>query len=144
MILTGGCRCGAVRYEVEAETQLPVYACHCHQCQRWSGSVFSLQALVPEAALTVEGPLTVYEKTTEDRTSTQRICATCHTRIYNTNTRRLGIAVLRAGTLDETAALDCKAHIYTAYKQDWIELPEGVAQWAESPPPDEFIAALMK
>lgn len=143
-IIAGGCRCGAVRYQVATEAQPPVYACHCHQCQRWSGSAFSLQALVREDALTVEGPITVYERTTEDRTSTQRICGACHSRIYNTNTRRPGIAVLRAGTLDETEALDCKAHIFTAYKQGWFDLPDTVPQWPEMPPPEEFFATLMR
>ncbi|WP_416194983.1 GFA family protein [Sphingopyxis sp.] len=125
MSITGGCRCGAVRYEVESETQLPVYACHCHQCQRWSGSAFSLQALAREGALAVAGPIIVYEIGTGDSIAMQRICATCHTRIYNTNTRRPGLAIIRAGTLDQTAELDCRAHIYVAYKQDWIMLPEG-------------------
>jgi hypothetical protein len=143
MGIAGGCRCGAVRYELRAEVQPPVYACHCHQCQRWSGSAFSLQVLVPEDELRVEGPIVIYEKVTEDRTSTQRICGLCHSRIYNTNTRRPGIAVLRAGTLDATEALDCKVHIFTAYKQAWVQLPETALQWPEAPAPDAFIAALM-
>lgn len=144
MVLEGGCRCGAVRYTFEAETPPPVYACHCHQCQRWSGSAFSLQALIPEAALCVTGPVVTYEKVTDDRISTQRVCGTCHSRIFNTNTRRPGIAVLRAGTLDETANLDCKAHIFAAYKQDWVILPDGVLQWPEMPPPTDFKSALLK
>lgn len=141
-MIEGGCRCGAVRYTLAIETALPIYACHCHQCQRWTGSAFSLQALVPETALTVSGPVVVYERVTEDRMSTQRICGTCHARIYNTNTRRPGIAVLRAGTLDATEGLVCKAHIFTAYRQAWFALPDDVPQWPEAPPPVEFMAAL--
>lgn len=143
-MIAGGCRCGEVRYEIATDETPPVYACHCHICQRWSGSAFSLQALVSEDRLTVTGPVVIYEKVTEDRTSVQRICGTCHTRIYNTNTRRAGIAVVRAGTLDETEHLRCAAHIFTAYKQGWVVLDENVPQWPEAAPPDQFFAALMK
>ncbi len=140
-MIDGGCRCGEVRYTLALDALPPVYACHCHICQRWTGSAFSLQALVPEAALTVMGPIVVYERTTEDRTSTQRICGTCHSRIYNTNTRRPGVAVVRAGTLDRSEELQCHAHIYTATKQAWVAIPDGVASWPDVP--DARFAALM-
>lgn len=45
--LTGGCPCEAVRFEVTAMPLL-LYACHCTECQRWSGSAFSMS--MPVAA----------------------------------------------------------------------------------------------
>ena len=140
----GGCRCGACRYELAATDLPPVYACHCHICQRWSGSAFSLQAVVAEAALTVTGPVVVYEKTTEDRTSVQRICGTCHSRLYNTNTRRPGMAVVRAGTLDRSEELVCRGHIFTNYRQQWVALDPALPQWGEAPTPAEFTAMLAR
>ncbi|MFW2852394.1 GFA family protein [Sphingomonas sp. TX0543] len=142
MTITGGCRCGACRYELALDALPPVYACHCHICQRASGSAFSLQALVPESGLHVAGPIVVHEITTEDRTSIQRFCGTCHSRIYNTNTRRPGVAVVRAGTLDRSEELECRAHIFTHYRQAWVTLPGDVPQWPEMAPPAEFMAAL--
>lgn len=139
-MIEGGCRCGAVRYRIDVPSLPKVYACHCHVCQRWSGSAFSLQALVAEAALSVTGPVVTYEITTEDRTSTQRLCSTCHARIYNTNTRRPGIAVVRAGTFDRSEELECVAHIFTDYRQRWFALPHGVPSWPEAAPPAEFVA----
>jgi hypothetical protein len=73
--------------------------------------------MVPEEALIHTGPTMVYELTTADRTSRQRFCAVCHTRVFNTNTRRPGIAVLRAGTLDRSEELDCVLHIFVRHKQ---------------------------
>jgi hypothetical protein len=142
MTIDGGCRCGACRYTLASDDLPPVYACHCHICQRWSGSAFSVQALVTEAALTVTGPVVFYEKQTEDRISVQRVCGECHSRLYNTNTRRPGIAVVRAGTLDRSGELVCRAHIFTAYKQAWVTLDPLVLQWAEAADPTEFMAAL--
>ncbi len=141
-MIEGGCRCGAVRYRIDAPSLPKVYACHCHVCQRWSGSAFSLQALVAEAGLSITGPVITYEITTEDRTSTQRLCGTCHARIYNSNTRRPGIAVVRAGTLDRSEELQCVAHIFTDYRQRWFALPDGVPSWPEAAPPAEFVALM--
>ncbi|WP_419808016.1 GFA family protein [Sphingomonas sp.] len=143
-MIQGGCRCGAVRYTLALDAPPPVYACHCHICQRWSGSAFSVQALVFQAALTVEGPIVLYEKVTEDRTSIQRVCPQCHSRIYNTNTRRPGIAVMRAGTLDRSEELVCRAHIFTNYKQSWVTLDPAVPQWGEAAPAADFAAALIR
>ena len=144
MTITGQCRCGACRYEIAMEELPPVYACHCHICQRATGSAFSVQALVPEAALAVSGPIVLREITTEDRISVQRFCGECLARVYNTNTARPGIAVVRAGTLDRSEELACKAHIFTAYKQAWVELPDAIPQWPEMAPPAEFVAALTR
>ena len=141
-MIEGGCRCGAVRYQLALDAPPPSYACHCHQCQRWSGSAFSQNFVVAEAALTVTGPVEVYEKTTDDRTTTQRVCGICHSRIFNTNTRRPGVAVVRAGTLDRSEELECRGHIFVAYKQSWFVLPEGVPNWPEAAPPAEFAAIL--
>lgn len=144
MSITGQCRCGACTYAIDADTLPPVYACHCHICQRASGSAFSVQAVVAEDKLTVTGPIVIREIVTEDRTSVQRFCGECMARVYNTNTRRPGMAVVRAGTLDRSEELECRAHIYTNYKQGWVTLPDGVPQWGEMAPVAEFVAALSR
>jgi len=42
--IEGGCTCGHVRYQVEAEP-LIVHGCHCRGCQKNSGSAFAINAL---------------------------------------------------------------------------------------------------
>ena len=141
--LQGGCRCGAVRYTVALETLPRTYACHCRDCQTWSGSAFSQQAFLPDAALSVTGPVTVFELTNPSgRISTQRMCGICHTRIYNSNSARPGVVVVRAGTLDRSDELDVVAHIWVKRKQPWLQLPEGVATWPEGAPLTELLQAL--
>src|ERR1044072_649755 len=41
--LTGGCNCGAVRYEVTEPLRLARY-CHCKRCQRRTGTAASASA----------------------------------------------------------------------------------------------------
>jgi hypothetical protein len=144
MAIEGGCRCGRVRYRAALPALPRVYACHCLDCQTWSGSAFSLQFILPEDQLQVTGEPGLFELTSPDgsRTSRQRACPVCFTRVYNTNTRRPGLAVVRAGTLDASNQLAIVAHIWTKRKLDGIEIPEGVPAWPEGAPPDDFAAAL--
>ena len=141
--IQGGCRCGAVRYTLALDALPRTYACHCLDCQTWTGSAFSQQTYQPEASLDVSGPLAVYELTTPSgRTSVQRMCALCHTRIYNSNSARPGIVVVRAGTLDRSDELDVVAHIWVKRKQPWLKLPETVPSWNEAAQIAELVQAL--
>ena len=129
-----------------AEKLPNVYACHCRDCQTWSGSAFSLQTIVPETALEVTGEPAIFELTspTSGRTSRQRGCPVCFTRVFNTNSARPGSVALRAGSLDRSDALNVVAHIWTKRKMKGIVIPEGVPNWPESAPPADFVAALMR
>jgi hypothetical protein len=142
--IEGGCRCGRVRYRVAQATLPRAYACHCLDCQTWSGSAFSVQVILPEDQLEVTGEPSLFELTSPDgtRTSRQRACPVCFTRVYNTNTRRPGLAVVRAGTLDRSDELAIVAHIWTKRKLDGIDIPTGLPAWEEGAPPAEFVAAL--
>jgi len=141
--IEGGCRCGAVRYKLALDALPPTYACHCLDCQTWSGSAFSQQTFVPEAALAVTGAVVVYEFTTPSgNTSTQRMCGVCHARIYNTNSARPNVAVVRAGTMDRSNELGVVAHIWVKRKQPWLTLEDGVPAWPEAAPAAELVGAL--
>jgi hypothetical protein len=144
--IEGGCRCGAIRYRVAMDRLPGVYACHCRDCQTWSGSAFGLQFILPEGQLEVTGDVALYERTSPEsgRTSRQRGCPICLTRIYNTNSARPGLAVVRAGTLDRSDELKIVAHIWTKRKMDGIEISPAVPNWPDSAPPAEFIAALSR
>ena len=40
MQITGGCHCGAIRYQAEIEDPHRVSVCHCTDCQTLTGSPF--------------------------------------------------------------------------------------------------------
>jgi hypothetical protein len=141
--IEGGCRCGAVRYTLDTDVLPRAYACHCHFCQTWSGSAFSLQVPLVEASLRVSGEPVIFELTgPSGAVSRQRMCGVCHTRVFNTNSARPGVAMLRAGTLDRSDELDVVAHIWTRRKQRWITIPAGVPTWPESWTAAEAVAAM--
>lgn len=144
--IEGGCRCGRVRYRVAADDLPKAYACHCLDCQTWSGSAFSVQFVLPEDQLEVSGEPAIYERTSPEsgRTSRQRACPVCFTRVFNTNSARPGLAVVRAGTLDRSDELTLAAHIWIKRKMGGITIPDGVPAWPEGAPPADFVAALSR
>ena len=82
---TGGCLCGAIRYEFTAEPET-VYICHCTDCQTMSGAPYNAVVQVPEADFTLKsGTLKMYVKTAEScNKRAQMFCPECGNRIYAT------------------------------------------------------------
>jgi hypothetical protein len=52
--IIGGCLCGSVRYESEAEPILTA-VCHCRHCQKQTSSAFSIFIVLPKGSLRIEG-----------------------------------------------------------------------------------------
>lgn len=142
MGFTGQCRCGRVHLQLRTETLAPLYACHCLDCQRWSGSAFALHMLCSAQAVDVSGDTLTYSHAHDGQISTQYACGTCFTRLFNETTAAPGMRVVRAGVLDGAERLTPMAHIWVERKQPWVSLPGGVAQWSQSPTPEAFASAL--
>jgi hypothetical protein len=70
--IEGGCRCGRVRYRAATGGLPRVYACHCLDCQTWSGSAFSAQFILPEGDLEVTGEPALFELPSPDGTRVSR------------------------------------------------------------------------
>ena len=144
MTVTGGCRCGACRYEVAGDAPPPAYCCHCRDCQTWSGSAFTMQGVIRADAIHATGPVVEYGFTSPSGSaSTQFVCGTCHTRLWNVNSARPGMAVVRAGTLDASDTLVPRMHIWTKRRQPWVELGDTPA-FAENATPAEFVAIMLR
>jgi hypothetical protein len=134
--LTGGCPCGAVRYEIGAFPLL-VYACHCTDCQRESGSAFALNMPVAAGSFRiVQGAPRAWRPVRPSGEATASwFCGDCAGRIYGARPSRPERANVRAGTLDDTSWLVPVAHIFTRSAQPW-EQPGGAAICFETRPDD--------
>ena len=121
---TGGCQCRAVRYEITAEPQL-VYTCHCTDCQRLTGSAFSLGVVVPESGFRLSGaePRQLTRMADSGRVNVRLVCPNCGTWVCGLP--RDGVQRVRAGTLDDTSWLRPTRHIWTRSKQPWVAFAPG-------------------
>lgn len=144
--LTGGCGCGAVRYEVD---RAPIFVnnCHCTLCQKQTGSTSVVNAFYEAEALTQLSGKTTRHVVKAGSGGDHVIvrCADCGTALWSHYPRlgELGLG-LRAGTLDDPGAVKPDAVIFTASRMPWVALPEGIPSFettynqAEVLPPERF------
>jgi hypothetical protein len=119
----GGCNCGRVRYVLRREP-LTCYVCHCHLCQKRTGSAFSMSLVVPAEGgveLTAGAPARTERVTPSGAVNASLECPDCHSRLW---TRREGAPTLnlRAGALDETRDIRPVAQFWTGSAQPWAVL----------------------
>jgi len=130
--LLGGCNCGAVRYRV-TRAPLTAYICHCHLCQKRTGSAFSLSAVFPAGALQITAgqPRRTERVLPDGAKNVSWMCADCQSRIH---TQREGRPTLnlRAGTLDDTSWVRPAAQMWTSSAQPWAIVP-GILSYEEQP-----------
>ncbi|KAE8422547.1 Mss4-like protein [Aspergillus pseudocaelatus] len=101
MPLSGHCLCKAVTYKADVEAPLITAYDHCDDCQRQSGSTYSLVAVVPKDKLTINGPTKSYAGTGSSGKAVHRIfCSECGSPIAHDPEAAPEIIALKAGTLD--------------------------------------------
>jgi len=131
--LRGGCLCGQVRYDAQGE---PVFqaVCHCKNCQKQAGSAFSVIVAAPLAAMTFTGELTTYDDHGETGGVVhRRFCPRCGSPILSETAAAPGLALIKAGTLDDATWLDPKMHVWCASAQPWILFPEDAMRFERNP-----------
>ena len=120
--LSGGCQCGACRYEI-AGWPLAFYVCHCTECQAQSASAFGESLQVRGGDLRLTGPTAVTTRRTDTGTTIEgTFCTSCGTRLVHRRGASLDVVNVRAGTLDDRAWLRPVAHIWTRSRQPWVIL----------------------
>jgi hypothetical protein len=131
--LDGRCTCGHVRIRMQTRP-LFVHCCHCRWCQRESGASFALNAMIEAdrvVHLLAEPEMT---DTPSNSGKGQRVarCPKCRVAVWS-NYAGAGpvIRFVRVGTLDSPDGLPPDIHIFTASKQPWVVLPQGVPAVSE-------------
>jgi hypothetical protein len=119
MAMTGGCHCGAIRYEVSGEPQHHAL-CHCVDCRRSAGAPIVGWAAFAESDFKVtKGAPVTYASSEHGR---RGFCGACGTGLTYTNAVALpGIVDIQSATLDDPAALPAQIQIQTADRIAWME-----------------------
>jgi len=106
---------------------LVVHCCHCHWCQRETGSAFALNALIEADRVTLlKGePLAVHTPSNSGNGQIISRCPQCHVAVWS-NYSGFGdkVRFVRVGTLDAGHNLSPDIHIFTESKQPWVVIPE--------------------
>jgi len=129
--MTGGCACGAVRYEV-SESPLSSSYCHCTRCQRRTGTAASAQArFAPDALRITAGEEHVRTWQPVDGAA-KCFCGLCGSALWSRMpTGEWGV---RLGSFDEDPGIRPQWRQFVAYAATWEEIPEdGLPRHPERP-----------
>jgi hypothetical protein len=131
---TGGCQCGALRYESAGEP-LALYACHCRECRRQSASAFGMSLQVPSAGLRVtRGTPQFWTRSTDSgRRLKCAFCPQCGTRVWHQREGPAETLTIKAGSLDEPVDFSTAVHIWTSRKLPGLTIPADAQQFPQEP-----------
>ncbi len=131
--ITGGCLCGKIRYSATAEPAL-VAVCHCQNCQKQTGTAFSVVVGVPKSAVSIEGQLkTFHDRGDSGQPVDRNFCPECGSPIFSELAVMPELRFIKAGTLDDTTWLDPKLHVYCDSAEKWVHIPEGSQKFGRGP-----------
>lgn len=132
--VTGGCACGAIRYEFSAEPVLTVN-CYCRDCQRASGAAMASVMAVPKTALKiVKGEARHYEVTGDSGKKIRRgFCAACGSPLFASLDANPDIVGLRIASLDDPNQFKPAMSIYTSSALSWAPVSEHLPKFPKMP-----------
>ncbi|MBP1851245.1 GFA family protein [Rhizobium halophytocola] len=119
---TGGCRCGAIRFEADAD---PIYAsyCHCEDCKRASGAPMAAFVGFHAADVTFDGEdAATYGKAPVSRS----FCATCGAPLAYADARLPERIFFMLGAMDAPENYPPTVHAYAPEALPFLHMDDGL------------------
>ncbi|WP_409035303.1 GFA family protein [Phenylobacterium sp.] len=132
--ITGGCMCGAVRYEIDAPP-LGGGLCHCRDCQYRSGGGPATAIAFPRAAFRLtQGTLREYWTRSASGGQVGRtFCEVCGTGVSAANSQHPEMIPICAGSLDDPNLFRPQAHVWTGSAPAWHLFDADLPSFPASP-----------
>ena len=131
--LTGGCQCGALRYDCSAEL-LFAGNCHCRDCQKATGGAYVPAFAVPVDAVNITGALKYYESRADSgNTFSRGFCPTCGSRVFGKSSGFPQFLLITAGSLDDPSRFKPSMDFFTASAQAWDHMNPMLPKFPKQP-----------
>lgn len=134
MAFKGRCLCGAVHYE---STGPAVFMgnCYCVDCRRESGTGHITAVAVPDPTMVVTGATVDFVKPADSgQTIRNTFCPVCGTTLFTHPSGVPGMALLRAGTLDDVSGVAPQMNLYADSAPAWDRPAAGLPGFPGMPP----------
>lgn len=132
---TGGCACGAVRYEISGE---PIFSnhCQCLDCQHKSGTGHgSYMTFAGRDAVKLAGKATQWDmKGDSGNVKTRGFCPTCGSPVYLTFAAMPDFFTIHAASLDDPGRFKPQAVTYAMRGHAWDHLDPALTKFDKMPP----------
>jgi hypothetical protein len=134
---TGGCVCGAIRYECSAEP-IMMFKCHCRDCQQITGGGFVAGLLVPKEAFRLTKGQLRYHFTPRLAGGRHKrgFCAECGSRLTGGefDEGSTGFIGITAGSLDDPSWFRPQMDFFVSDVQPWDHMDAAIPKHALYPP----------
>jgi hypothetical protein len=134
MRIEGACHCGNITYEAEIDPA-KVGVCHCTDCQKLSGTAFSVYVPAPSQSFRLlTGQPKIYVKTAESGSKrAQAFCPECGSRLYAAAASDPKIFNIRVGTVHQRAELQPRIQLWCRSALGWVMNLESVKRFEKQP-----------
>ncbi|HWH04811.1 MAG TPA: GFA family protein [Gaiellaceae bacterium] len=133
-VLTGGCGCGAVRFEID-EPLLSAGYCHCTRCQRRSGTAASANARAAPGSVHVVAGAEELRVWAPEGGREKVFCGRCGSALFSREPGSDDPAGVRLGAIDGDPGIRPESRQYVAYAAAWEPLPDdGLPRHPEARP----------
>jgi len=131
---TGGCQCGAIRYEFTGEP-IDLYACHCRECRKQSASAFGITMMVRAADVRlVKGAVKTWTRPADSGGRVEcAFCPDCGSRVWHGSITGESEIGLKGGSLDDPPDLTGAKQIWVSRKLPGVKLPDNAIWFDEEP-----------
>jgi hypothetical protein len=131
---SGGCLCGAVRYEARGEPNFAGY-CFCADCRKASGSGFVPFMGFPSSAVTFRGPTRTFAaRSFRGSDAVRNSCPVCGSLVFGGIVGQDDSHTIYAGTLDDPSGFHPTMAIFNRDRPAWMPLPAGLTVFETMPP----------
>lgn len=134
-VVTGGCLCGAVRFELTEPATGAGY-CHCTRCQHRTGTGASAQARIDGRTFRVlRGADRIEAWRHPDGGFEKCFCRTCGAHLFSRNPDDPAQMAIRLGAFDGDPGVRPSYRAFVAYAAPWEAIPDdGLERFPEAKP----------
>jgi hypothetical protein len=131
--LTGGCLCGAIRFELTEPARHAGY-CHCTRCQRRTGTAASAQAAVDGAGFTLKSGEELLRCWRHPEGGWEKcFCGECGAHLFSRDPDDRTHMAVRMSAFDGDPGVRPSWRQFVAYAAPWEPIPDdGLERFAES------------
>jgi hypothetical protein len=121
--LTGGCNCGAVRYEITAPLVSASY-CHCRRCQRRTGAGASANGSTEPGSFRVIAGEDRLRAWRPEKGWEKWFCGDCGSALFSRSADDASRVGVRLGSLDQDPGVRPTTRQFVAYAAPWEPIPD--------------------
>jgi hypothetical protein len=130
---TGGCLCGALRYEAKGEPRFAGH-CYCADCRKASGSGFIPFMGFASSAVTFSGETRMFtSKAANGGDAVRNFCPVCGSLVFGGKVGKDDSHTIYAGSLDDPSSFRPTIAIFTRNRPVWAVIPRDLTIFETTP-----------